>query len=587
VQDVLRASDGDGWVLVAGNANRRAELVHAGARAPSPSTPVVLASALKWPTAAVVLSVVDEGRMALSDAPQQWLGDGWGAEARDARRNLTLAQLLGMTSGLQSVTGRPDSSCDLLTCGRGPDAFTAVDSLAPLECCVLAWAAADASRFGPAPPGAEFNYNTMNLAIASAMAERAANASLAQLFSLTVQRRLAAAARYIASPPPALGMLMSALDYAAFMRAVLVPHERGGLLSERSRAEMFAPTAARMVGTLEAQTGAAGWRYGLGVWLEEGEVASCMGYYGAYPRANLSSGAFAVLVPAYDLLHDEAAAQQGVLMRRSVEVMRAIWAPLQRALAEAEDDDMAAPAPAASLAANAGGCADADTAAESDAVAVALQAQRAQFAQAGAACRDLLAARVRIHVTMHARFSAFVSSKPTVVACGNGTATVRTHVFVDTLLADVPPSPPFTASAAFVAGAASSPRLWIKLRHAAGVAAVATGAEQPACSAADNPLDAVAADENAAIAVEVLPADAAARLMFAPDNSVGTVSAAGPAWLAAAAVELLRNGSRTLVRSPSLVTTALDGAPAGATGSVLLKVLAPAAMQRLSAHLQL
>ena len=113
------------------------------------------------------------------------------------------------------------------------------------------------------------------------------------------------------------------------------------------------------------------------------------------------------------------------------------------------------------------------------------------------------------------------------------------------------------------------------------------GAEQSACSPADDPLDAVAADENAAIAAQTLPADAAARLVFASDNSVGTVSAAGPAWLAAAAVELLRNGSRTLVRSPSLVTAALDGAPAGATGSVLLKVLAPAAMQRLSAHLQL
>lgn len=583
---MLRASDGDGWVLVAGIADGRAELVHAGARAPSPLTPIVLASALKWPTAALVLSVVDEGRMALSDTPQRWLGDGWGAEARDARRNITLAQLLGMTSGLPSVMGRPDSSCDLLTCGRGPDAFTAVDSLAPLDCCVLAWAAADASRFGPGLPGAAFNYNTMNLEVAAAMAERAANASLAQLFSLTVQRRLAAAARYIASPPSALGLLMSPLDYAAFMRAVLVPRERGGLLSERSRAAMFTPTAARMNSTLEAQTGAVGWQYGLGVWLEEdGQVASCLGYFGAYPRANLSSGAFAVLVPAYGLLRDEAATQQGVLMRRAVDVMRAIWAPLQRALADAEADATVISAPAPADAAEADDCIDADTAADSDAVAVSLQAQRAQFAQAGAACRDMLAARVRIHVTVHASFSAFVSSKPTVVACGNGTATVRTQVFVDSLLADAPPSPPFTTSAAFAAGAASSPRLWLKLRRAAGVAAVATGAEQPTYSSADNTLG-VAADENAAIAAQVLHADAAARLVFAPDNSVGTVSAAGPAWLAAPAVELLRNGSRTLVRSPSLVTSARDGsAPAGATGSVTLKVLSPAAMRQLSAHL--
>ena len=61
VQDTLRASDGDGWVLVAGTAKGRVELVHAGTRAPEPSTPVVLASAMKWITAAVVLSVLTKG----------------------------------------------------------------------------------------------------------------------------------------------------------------------------------------------------------------------------------------------------------------------------------------------------------------------------------------------------------------------------------------------------------------------------------------------------------------------------------------------------------------------------------------------
>ena len=575
MQDALRASDDDGWVLVAGTAEGRAALlVHAGARAPSPSNPVVLASAMKWITATVVLSVVDQGGMALADTPQRWLGDGWGADARDVRRNLTLMQLLSMTSGLHAVSSMPNLDCDWLSCGQGPDAYTAVDALAPLECCVLAWAASDASSFGQGPTGAVFNYNSMNLDIAAAMAERAANASFAQLFSLTVQRSLTAAARYVAAPPNAIDLLMSPLDYAAFLRAVLVPRERGGLLSERTRAAMFNPTRALINSTLEALTGAAGWQYGFGVWLEEaGEVASSLGYYGAYPRANLTSGAFAVLVPTRDLLHDETALQRGLLMRRSVDVMRKIWAPLQRALADAGSDAAPAPMPAAAAIARADECTDATTAvAASDAVALTAQAQLALFSPA---CRDLLAS-LRVHVTVHSIFADFVRSKPAVVACGNRSAAVRAHVFVDALLSDVPQWPPHTSSAAFIAGAATSPRLWMKLKRAADVAAASLGAEPLACLAADG--HRVAADQNAATATQVLNADAAARFVFVPDNSVATVGAAGPAWLAAAAVELRRNGSHTLVRSPSL--TALDS-PSGA-GGTLIKALSPAAVLGLA-----
>ena len=106
-------------------------------------------------------------------------------------------------------------------------------------------------------------------------------------------------------------------------------------------------------------------------------------------------------------------------------------------------------------------------------------------------------------------------------------------------------------------------------------AAASSGAvAQSACAAADRD---VAANRNAAIAAQVLDADAAARFVFVPDNSVGKAGAAGPEWLAAAAVELRRNGSHLLVRSPSLVT--MDG-PTGA-GGALLKVLSPAAMRGL------
>lgn len=533
---------------------------------------------------------VDQGSsLELSDAPQRWLGDGWGAGARDVRHNLTLMQLLSMTTGLHAVTAVPNLDCDWLSCGQGPNAFAAVDSLAPLECCVLAWATSDASSFGPGPPGAVFNYNSMNLDIAAALAERAANTSFAQLFSSTVQRYLAAAARYVAAPPNSIELLMSPLDYAAFMRAVLVPRESGGLLSEKTRAAMFTPTRALMNGTLEAQTGASGWQYGLGVWLEDrGDVASCLGYYGFYPRANLTSGAFAVLAPTRDLLHDEVALQRGLLMRRAVDVMGTIWARVQHALADAENESAPAPMPAAAAiaAAAAEECADSTEAMadEVDAIAVTMQVQRSLFERTSSACRDLLVA-VRICVTVHSNFSAFVLSKPTVVACKSGIAAVHAHVFVDTLFTDVPPSPPHTSSAAFIAGAATSPRLWMKLKSTPDIMASASlGAEQLACASADG--RDVTADTNAAIEAQSLDADAAARLVFVRDNTVSTVGAAGPVWLAAAAVELRCNDTHLLVRSPSLITALGAAGPIkGFAGSTLLKVLSPNAF-RMLAHLQ-
>lgn len=275
-------------------------------------------------------------------------------------------------------------------------------------------------------------------------------------------------------------------------------------------------------------------------------------------------------------------------MRRAVDVMGTIWARVQHALADAENESAPAPMPAAAAitAAAAEECADSTEAMadEVDAIAVTMQVQRSLFERTSSACRDLLVA-VRICVTVHSNFSAFVLSKPTVVACKSGIAAVHAHVFVDTLFTDVPPSPPHTSSAAFIAGAATSPRLWMKLKSTPDIMASASlGAEQLACASADG--RDVTADTNAAIEAQSLDADAAARLVFVRDNTVSTVGAAGPVWLAAAAVELRCNDTHLLVRSPSLITALGAAGPIkGFAGSTLLKVLSPNAF-RMLAHLQ-
>jgi hypothetical protein len=149
---------------------------------------------------------------------------------------------------------------------------------------------------------------------------------------------------------------------------------------------------------------------------------------------------------------------------------------------------------------------------------------------------------------------------------------VHAQAFADTLLADVPAH---FVPKAFAAGVAASPRLWLKLKRAAAVAAAAGGVAASACADAP-PLR--AADLNAATKAAAAPG---AAIAFADDMQPDNW---GPAWLAAPAVEL-RNASAAglLVRSPSL-TTPLSGVPAAVAGSVLIKVIAPAAMRRLMRH---
>jgi hypothetical protein len=264
---------------------------------------------------------------------------------------------------------------------------------------------------------------------------------------------------------------------------------------------------------------------------------------------------------------DDAAAERGVLMRSSVQMMARIWAPLQRALADAERSGAPAPAELREDAAEDDACAEEDGAAAADVSAVAAQAQRSALERAGDACSAALAGRTRVRVTVHGRFSDFVSSRAAAYTCRNNTLVVHAQVFVDTLLADVPVHFVPKGDAAFAAGVAASPRLWLKLKRAAGVAAASACADAP-------PLR--AADVNAAARAAAAPG---AAIAFAEDAQPDKA----PAWLAAPAVEL-RNASTggLLVRSPSLVTP-LSGVPAAVAGSVLLKVLAPAAMRRLAA----
>jgi len=545
VQAELRSADNDGWTLVAGRGGAGTLLSHVGAQSTALEAPLPVASASKWVSSSVILRLVQEGVLSLDDTVQRWLPT-WGVGSTDGRAELRLSHLLSFTSGMADQR----TPCDW---GDG----SGVDALAPLAQCVLSIAAAQ-PKLVSSPPGAVFTYNGFNLEVAGAMVEAASNKSWATLFAESVQAKLRAPARFTVSNSsfgPLEGLLLiSAADYARFLTLVLPPNVQH--LNESTQRMVYSPqwtAQARLNGTLTSAMPVSG--YGLGRWLEEnGTVASSLGITGVYPRANLSTGAFAVLVPGALMAQQRnpAAVAAGAISNSSVALMLRIWAPLMQALAEASPPAL-----------------QDDTAPASDAQRVAELVQSQELRAFGGACDAALRDGSNVDVTVHGDFARFVLSKPAVDP--NGTTSI--HAFADALFADVPKSivqllTSITAGydSAFRLAADSSPRIWLKLKRAAAV----TGAL--GCRLDSGEAAVSSADVNAAL----LDGQDEERIKLLPDQRTQL----GPEWLGAVVtVARAQNGS-LLVRCASGVTP-MEGLSPALGGNVYLKTLSPAAVQRL------
>lgn len=122
----------------------------------------LVASASKMMAGLTILKMIEDGQMALSDNPQKYLGY-WTSDPADPRSRITLAQLLGFTSGFnQSETNIP--------CVSDPDTT--------LQACAQVYYNAGIST----TPGAAFVYGNGHLEIAAAMAEVAGGKQFYRLF---------------------------------------------------------------------------------------------------------------------------------------------------------------------------------------------------------------------------------------------------------------------------------------------------------------------------------------------------------------------------------------------------------------------
>jgi CubicO group peptidase (beta-lactamase class C family) len=222
---------------------------------------VPIASASKWLSGAVIMSLVADGRLSLDDRVGKFFPDLTGKKAEITIRQL-FSHTSGITEGDPCIASRAET---LATCAR------AILNL-PLT----------------ADPGAEFSYGGASMQVAGRIAELAGGEPFATLFRKRIAAPLGLSRTGYAnlgSPENPLlggGMFSSAPEYAAFLRMVLAGgmHEDKRVLPAALIEEMLndQTRGARIAsspfeGDPRARTRMPT-RYGIGVWREVNDSAT-------------------------------------------------------------------------------------------------------------------------------------------------------------------------------------------------------------------------------------------------------------------------------------------------------------------------
>ncbi len=223
------------------------------------------ASTSKWVAAAVILRLVQNGTLSLSDRPQDHIAT-WSVPMDDPLYNMTLAQLLSFTSGLES------------------EPFCLNLPSFDFESCVVNNIVAE-NVGNTVNAGERFHYASTHLQVAGLMAVKALNVSTWQdvFEAFKSEVGLFSTANFdlpsMTNPRLAGGMHWVGDEYLAFIRAL----QNGDVLNDSVLSEMLSDQTPSLDNV---------WHYGFGLWHEcDSEVYDCPagdrvsspGAYGAYP----------------------------------------------------------------------------------------------------------------------------------------------------------------------------------------------------------------------------------------------------------------------------------------------------------------
>lgn len=255
----------------------------------APDARLRIESASKWMTAALTMTVVDEGKLSLDEPIGRRLPQFKGEAGR-----ITLRQLLSFTAGQGSLMGL-------------------ADVLQPTDITLAQSATLIAARTLEDPPGTTFKYGGPSLQVVGALVEQATGRSWVSLFDERIARTLGLAhtswSSAIKPPQPGPirnpnlqgGVITTADDYAAFLTMLAqggVFHGRRILSASAIDAMETAQTIGKPMGYVPPGAAGKTLQYALGNWCEtvgaDGRctMASSPGMLGTYPWIDRSSGLY-------------------------------------------------------------------------------------------------------------------------------------------------------------------------------------------------------------------------------------------------------------------------------------------------------
>lgn len=256
------------------------ELYRIDAGGIDPDAQIPVASASKWMAAALVMTIVDEGKLSLDEPIGKRLPEFTGAAGR-----ITLRQILSYTSGQGGLPGLVDIRQDPTI------------SLADSAKAIAALPLKDA-------PGKVFRYGSPAFQVAGALAEQATGQSWSQLFEERIGRPLGLRRTFWSNPlwpelspsdihNPNLqgGLVTTAEDYGKFLTMLASNGEYHGhrIISENSIEQMERAQTLESRIAFEPASARRKMQYALGNWCERVEpdracsVTSSPGAFGTYP----------------------------------------------------------------------------------------------------------------------------------------------------------------------------------------------------------------------------------------------------------------------------------------------------------------
>lgn len=227
-----------------------------------PETVIPIASASKWLSGAVMMSLVDERKLSLDDPVSKYLPD-----FTDAKSTITIRQLFAHTSGLP------------------PEAGCRNDKRTTLERCVSRMAGLQLR----AAPGEQFYYGGVSMHVGGRIAEVVSGKSWNALFVERIAAPLGMSQTDFyaygptENPRPAGDVRSSVDDYARFLNMILQGGTADGkrILTEASVTEMHKDQTggARIAYTIYERHAALDpdlplARYGVGMWREKFDESS-------------------------------------------------------------------------------------------------------------------------------------------------------------------------------------------------------------------------------------------------------------------------------------------------------------------------